>query len=69
MELDNKTYDPNIADISEVVETDEHEPNTVIKTLRKGYYIGDDILRPAFVIVAVPSNRNKESNANNLNNN
>ncbi|MEF3245638.1 MAG: nucleotide exchange factor GrpE [Caldisericaceae bacterium] len=61
MDVENKPFNPNICDVGEVVETDERSPNTVIKTLRKGYYIGDDILRTAVVSVAVPKNKNSNS--------
>lgn len=56
----NKPYDPNIAEIGEAVETNEVLPNTVVKVLRSGYFIGDDVLRTAIVSVAVPLKEKKE---------
>lgn len=56
----NKPYDPNIAEIGEAVETNEVLPNTVVKVLRRGYFIGDDVLRTAIVSVAVPLKEKKE---------
>jgi len=63
IEVMNEPYNPNIADIGEVVYTNDYPPNTVVKVLRKGYYIGDDVLRTAVVSVAMPEeHRNKENN-------
>ncbi|MDQ6766870.1 MAG: nucleotide exchange factor GrpE [Candidatus Eremiobacteraeota bacterium] len=55
IELTGKTFDPKV---SEAVAT-RVEPgapvNTVVDQARKGYMIGDDLLRPAQVIVAKES--------------
>jgi molecular chaperone GrpE len=56
----NKPYDPNIAEIGEAVQTNDVPPNTVVKVLRSGYLIGDDVLRTAIVSVAVPLQEKKE---------
>lgn len=56
----NKPYDPNIAEIVEAVQTNDVPPNTVVKVLRSGYLIGDDVLRTAIVSVAVPLQEKKE---------
>jgi molecular chaperone GrpE len=34
-------------------ETNEHEPDTVMQEIVRGYRIGDKLLRPALVKVAV----------------
>jgi molecular chaperone GrpE len=34
------------------VESSEHEPNTVVSELQKGYFLNDRLLRPAMVSVA-----------------
>ncbi|BAL80817.1 nucleotide exchange factor GrpE [Caldisericum exile] len=65
MDLLNKPYDPNIAEIGEVVATKDHEPNMVVKILRKGYYIGDDVLRTAVVAVSKESTENTSNQNNN----
>ena len=45
-------FDPHYHEAVELVETDEHEPGTVIKEILKGYSIGDRTIRPAHVKVA-----------------
>ncbi|MFU2157525.1 MULTISPECIES: nucleotide exchange factor GrpE [Caldisericum] len=64
MDLLNKPYDPNIAEIGEVVETKDYKPNTVVKILRKGYYIGDDVLRTAVVAVSKEQSENSPNQNN-----
>lgn len=61
IELEGKMFDPNICEIGEVIEVeDEEKANKILKVMRKGYYLGDTILRTAVVSVAVP--KNKDSN-------
>lgn len=61
IELEGKTFDPNICEIGEVIEVeDEEKANKILKVMRKGYYLGDTILRTVVVSVAVP--KNKDSN-------
>lgn len=52
MELDvlNKEYDPFTAEALEVVEADSE--NIVMEVLRKGYKLGEDVIRPAQVKVS-----------------
>ena len=45
-------FDPHYHEAVELVETDEHEPGTVIKEILKGYSMGDRTIRPAHVKVA-----------------
>ncbi|AAC06707.1 nucleotide exchange factor GrpE [Aquifex aeolicus] len=52
--VEGKEFDPYVAEAVEKVETDQYPPNTVVKVIRKGYYIHDKVLRPARVAVAVP---------------
>ncbi len=61
VELKEKMFDPSLCEIGEVVKTNEVKPNTIVKILRKGYYLGDELLRPAVVSVAVPEENKKES--------
>ena len=61
IEIIHKPYDPNLCEIGEIFETEEEEPNEVIKVLRKGYLLNDKVLRTAIVSVAVP----KKDNTNN----
>lgn len=69
MDLINKPYDPNIADIGEVIETKDYPQGTVVKVLRKGYYIGDNVLRTAVVAVSKEPSENKNENSSNNSNN
>lgn len=71
MDLLNKPYDPNIAEIGEIVHTNDYPPNTVVKILRKGYYMGDDVLRTAIVSVSKQPEENSSNfeNSSNQNNN
>jgi molecular chaperone GrpE len=45
-------FDPRLHEAVTSVESDEHEPDTIIDELRRGYRWGDEILRPARVTVA-----------------
>lgn len=45
-------FDPHIHEAIESVESDEHPEGTVVEEVRKGYRIGNDMLRPARVIVS-----------------
>jgi molecular chaperone GrpE len=46
-------FDPNVHEAVVTEETDEHEPDTVMQELVRGYRLGDKLLRPAMVKVAV----------------
>ena len=54
IEIEGKEFDPYLAEAVERIETNEYPPNTVVKVIRKGYFIHDKVLRPARVAVAVP---------------
>ncbi len=58
-----KTFDPNFHQAVMRHETDEHNENTVINELEKGYMIHDRLLRPAMVVVAMPKVNDKDKNA------
>lgn len=45
-------FDPERHEAMAAQESAEHEPNTVIHVVQKGYRIGDRLLRPAMVIVS-----------------
>jgi molecular chaperone GrpE len=51
------------------VETDDHEPNSVVEELHKGYMLRDRLLRPALVSVAkaveTREKKNQESKVEN----
>lgn len=46
-------FDPNMHEAVMQTQTDEYEEDTIIKELQKGYKLGDKVLRPAMVDVAV----------------
>ncbi|MCU1267947.1 MAG: nucleotide exchange factor GrpE [Acidobacteria bacterium] len=46
-------FDPHVHEAVVTEETDEHEPDTVLQEIVRGYRLGDKLLRPALVKVAV----------------
>ncbi len=47
-------FDPRLHEALMRTETDDHPSVTVIRVMRAGYKMGDDVLRPALVEVAAP---------------
>ena len=45
-------FDPNVHEAAMQREADGAEPGTIIEVLRKGYQIGERVLRPSMVVVA-----------------
>ena len=45
-------FDPHVHEAVTTEETDEFEPDTVMEEMRRGYRLGDKLLRPAMVKVA-----------------
>ena len=54
IESAGEPFDPNIHDAIAMEETDEMEPNFVLREFQKGYYYKDRLLRPSKVIVSKP---------------
>ncbi len=53
----HQPFDPELHQAMNMVETDEHAPDTVVAVMQKGYMLNDRLLRPALVAVArAPSN-------------
>ncbi len=52
MDLDGREFDPMLAEAVERELSLESPPNTVIRTIRKGYYLHERVLRPARVVVS-----------------
>ena len=52
IESSGEPFDPNIHDAIAMEETDEMEPNFVLREFQKGYFYKDRLLRPAKVIVS-----------------
>jgi len=49
-----QTFDPNIHEALAMEETDEMEPNMVLREFQKGYVYKDRLLRPSKVVVSKP---------------
>jgi molecular chaperone GrpE len=47
-----ETFDPNLHEAMTMQESTEHEPNTVLTVMQKGYTLHGRLIRPAMVIVA-----------------
>ena len=47
-----ETFDPNLHQAMSMQESTEHEPNTVIAVMQKGYLLNDRLIRPAMVMVS-----------------
>ena len=52
VECQDQAFDPELHEAMSQVESDEHEPNTVVGELQKGYQLNGRLLRPAMVTVA-----------------
>jgi len=50
-----QAFDPAKHEAMAQVETDAHEPNSVVEELHKGYMLHERLLRPALVTVAKPA--------------
>jgi len=53
IEIDGVAFDPSLHEAIASEPTDEFEPMTILKEIRKGYRMGDRTVRPARVVVAV----------------
>jgi molecular chaperone GrpE len=53
-------FDPSKHEAMMQVESTDHEPNTVVAELQKGYFLNDRLLRPAMVSVAQPPRQEAE---------
>lgn len=47
-----KPFDPELHQAMSMVDSTEHQPNTVVAVLQKGYLLNERLLRPALVNVA-----------------
>lgn len=56
-----KPFDPNLHEVLNQQESDEHEENTVIQQYSKGYTLNGRILRSAKVVIAKKPAENKEA--------
>lgn len=53
IECVGQKFDPNLHEAVMQTPTDEYEEDTIINELQKGYKLGDKVLRPSMVSVAV----------------
>ena len=52
VETVGRAFDPGLHEAIQQVETNEHQPGTVIAEVQPGYKLGDRLLRAAMVVVA-----------------
>ena len=52
VEAAGKPFDPNFHEAVSQEESADHEPNTVLRELQKGYILKERLLRPAMVLVS-----------------
>jgi molecular chaperone GrpE (heat shock protein) len=57
-----ENFDPVYHEAVLTTETDKYEPGSIIKILRKGYTMNNDVIRPAQVEIANQKNEVKEKN-------
>jgi molecular chaperone GrpE len=57
VEATGKPFDPNFHEAVSQEESADHEPNTVLKELQKGYTLKERLLRPAMVLVSKRSSQ------------
>ena len=55
METVGRPFDPKLHEVVATQPVEGAEPQTVVRDVRRGWRLGGDLLRPAQVIVAVPS--------------
>jgi molecular chaperone GrpE len=52
IEMLGKPFDPHVAEAIATRETTEHADDVVVEDVQRGYRLGEELLRPAMVIVA-----------------
>ena len=57
VEAEGKPFDPNFHEAVSQEESADHEPNTVLRELQKGYMLKERLLRPAMVLVSKKSSQ------------
>jgi molecular chaperone GrpE len=51
-DLVGKPFDPRVAEAIATRETSDHDDDIVVEEVQRGYRLGDELLRPAMVVVA-----------------
>jgi len=59
IEAVGKPFDPLLHEAVQKVECNDHGENTVVEEVRRGYMLGDKVIRPSIVKVAVKAARNR----------
>ncbi len=54
-------FNPNIHDAMSQEESDEHEEGKIIRVMRKGYLLGDRLIRPANVVVSKKADEQEDA--------
>jgi molecular chaperone GrpE len=52
IETVGKPFDPRVAEAISTRETSEHDDDVVVEEVQRGYRLGEELLRPAVVVVA-----------------
>jgi molecular chaperone GrpE len=52
VEVVGKPFDPHVAEAIATRDSSEHDDDVVIEEAQRGYRLGEDLLRPALVVVA-----------------
>lgn len=65
MRVEGQTFDPNFHDAIMREPTEEHPEGTIIEELRRGYLLGEMVLRHAMVKVAAPPEQADDSDSEN----
>lgn len=65
MRVEGQPFDPNFHDAMMREPTEEHPEGTVIEELRRGYLLGEMVLRHAMVKVAAPPEKADDSDSEN----
>jgi molecular chaperone GrpE len=60
----HQPFDPSLHEAMMQVGSDEHEPNTIVQELEKGYLLQDRLLRPTKVAVSKKTEPAPDTNAN-----
>ena len=59
-------FDPEHHQAMTMLESPDHEPNTVVSVMQKGYKLNDRLVRPAMVAVSKVPDSTPENNENNI---
>ena len=52
LETVGKAFDPHVAEAISTRDTSDHDDDVVLEEVQRGYRLGEDLLRPAMVVVA-----------------